>query len=163
MNGMMPSRDRQVEGIANHSRRRTPPGGSPAARMAGGERKSRFDRVGALPVHRLGRRHCHPHLLPDGARQESAHGMGLPSCRFQQLLHAGSLRAFHQVQDFRCLAAIAGRACLSAALWRFLGGPGFGVRLGLVGRNVRALSGHTSPFAGISPSRRQSLGPCGLQ
>ena len=170
MNGTMPSRDsshrkgnscRQtrvvlgveglVDGIANHSRRRMPPGCSPAARTARGGRKSGFDRVGPLPVLSLGGRHRHPHLLPDGAREESAHGMGLPACRFHQFLHAGSLGAFQQVQDSCCLATVAGRACLSAVFGCFLGCL---VLWSLVRRNVRALSGNTSLFAGVRP-----LGP----
>ena len=143
-----------VDGIANHSKRRTPPGCSPAAPRIRSWRKSGFDRVGPLPVLSLGGRHRHPHLLPDGAREESAHGMGLPACRFQQLLHAGSLVAFQQIQHSCCLAAVAGRARLLRAVWRFLECLGLGGRLRPVRRNVRALSGNTSLFAGVRP-----LGP----
>src|ERR1700682_971230 len=108
MNGTMPPRDRThrkvnswqpsgsawvvlgVEGlvhlIANYSRRRTPPGCSPAARRGRGARKSGFDRVGPFPVLILGGCDGHSHFLPDGARQEATHGMGLPACSFQQVL-----------------------------------------------------------------------------
>ena len=143
-----------VDGIANHSKRRTPPGYSPAARRIRSWRKSGFDRVGPLPVLSLGGRHRHPHLLPDGAGEESAHGMGLPACRFQQFLHAGSLMAFQQIQHFCCLAAVASRACLLRDVWRFLECLGLGGRLRPVRRNVRARSGNTSLFAGFGP-----LGP----
>jgi hypothetical protein len=165
MNVTMPSRDRShrkgtscrlagsarvvlgVEGLD----RIAPPGCSPAARRGRGGRKSGFDRVGPLPVLSFGGCHCHPHLLPDGARQEAAHGMGLPACRFHQFLHAGSLGAFQQFQHFRCLAAVAGRARLSAVFGCFLGCLGL---WSLLGRNVGALSGNTSLFAGFRP-----LGP----
>ena len=153
MSETVPSGNRRHR-IANHSKLRTPPGCSPAAPRIRSWRKSGFDRVGPLPVLSLGGRHRHPHLLPDGAREESAHGMGLPACRFQQLPHAGSLGAFQQIQHFCCLAAIGGRARLLRAVWRFLECLGLGGRLRPVRRNVRARSGDTSLFAGFRP-----LGP----
>src|ERR1700720_3926905 len=68
-----------VDGIANHSKRRTPPACPPAAPRIRSWRKSSFDRGGPLPVLSLGGRHRHSHLLPYGARQESAYRVGLPA------------------------------------------------------------------------------------
>ena len=144
---LVPRGIRLANGAAHPPGRATPPSRNLAAREERDWGCSGLHGVSALPVLSFGGRHRQPHLLADGARQEAAHGMGLPACSFQQFLHAGSLGAFQQVEHRRRLASVTGQAGLLCALGRLLGCLGLRRGPSLLGPNVRALCGNTSLLA----------------
>ena len=77
--------------------------------------------VNALAIFPVDRFELEPHLLADGAGQESTNRMGLPIRGFHDVLQAGSARPFQQLQDLFGLAPLAGAGRL---FWGFrvLGG-----------------------------------------
>ena len=173
MNGTMPSRDsshrkgnscRQtrvvlgveglVDGIANHSRRRMPPGCSPAARRGRGGRKSGFDRVGPLPVLSLGGRHRHPHLLPDGAREESAHGMGCQPVDFISSFMPAPSGRFSRSSTFAVLLPSRAKPAFPRPVGAFLEALALGAdfaRLGATCARFRATRAFLLGFAFSAP------------
>src|ERR1019366_2305111 len=150
--GVVPSALGLVYRVENPSRRGTPPGGNPAARRGRDGWVSGLDRVGALAVLSLRGGDRQPHLLAEGPTDEPAHGVRLPAGRLHDLLQGGSARAFHQAEDRLGLAALANAFLLANFLrtgglegrfGRLLCGLGLRGRLGLLGRNVRALRANT--------------------
>ncbi len=61
-------------------RRETPPGANPAARMDREGPESALDGVAAVAVLALGGRNGQPQLLTQGAADEAADAVRLPSC-----------------------------------------------------------------------------------
>jgi len=171
MNGTLPARDRGyrggdprwqsgsagfvpgtlglVCGVENPTRRGTPPGFLPAARIGRGGRESGLDRVSPLTVFDLGRSYSQAQLLADGARQKAAHTMRLPASRLHQFGEGCALGSSQQIEHLLRLAAIAGSTRLFSGLGRFLRGAGLLGRLPLLRRNVRARCADTSPFRGF--------------
>jgi len=147
-----------------------PPGVFPAARCEGWLRRLGFDRVAALAVLALGRRHRQAHFLPDGAGQKAAHGMRLPARGFHQFLGRYAPGALQQGEDGFSLATLAHPLLLGGFLWagglgfggrfgRFLGWGGLLGRLGLLLRNVGALWRDTRLLGGFRLlARRQGWG-----
>ena len=133
-----------------HQKRKTPPGRSPAARC---ERRCKlgFDGVAALAVFAPRGNDGQTHLLPDGARKESAKGMRLPVGRLKQFLGGGSARPLQQFEDRCGFAAFAG--VVSRAFGRFLLRGGLLPGLALGGRDVLATCGSGGLFRGLSLSR----------
>src|SRR5205085_2897150 len=89
-----------------------------------------------------------PHLFADRPGQEATDAVGLPPGGFHQLLQAGPIRAFEQVENFSHLAAVAGGAGLLGALGRFLRGAGLLGRLALLWRNIGATCPNTGLLSG---------------
>ena len=134
----------------------TPPGLKPAAGKAalGGSGR---DRVAALPVFSLGGGNRQTHLFAQGAANESAHRMRLPTGRLHELLQRGALRLPEHREHIGGLAAPArdcrrgrGLSLRFASLGRLLGpcallsGRDLLGRRGLIGRDVRGLCADTA-------------------
>jgi len=93
-------------GKALANQRKAPSGANPTARCEQGGMFLSLDGVAALPVFALSGLDREPHLLADGAADETAHAVGLPTCGLHQFLHGGSAWALEQIQDFGSLTAL---------------------------------------------------------
>jgi hypothetical protein len=135
---------------------------------------SAFYRIGALSILSPCGRYGQTHLLSDRARQEPAHGMGLPARRFHQLFGSYPARPLKQGENRLGLAALPHALLLGSffrgaafgfggRFGRFLRRAGLLARLALLLRNVRALWLNTGLFGGFRLlSRRWGLGGAGF-
>ena len=145
--------------IADPPSRGTPPGSNPAPRFERRGCGSRFDGITSLPVFALGGNNGQAHLLTDGAGQEAADGMRLPSAGLLKLLRCCAARPLQQVQDFGGFAAVAGAGGFLRAFGRFLGRGGLLPRLGLFRRNGRDTCASAGLFRGFRLGNRAGRMP----